>query len=352
MMKSMTTVFRGLAAALFLLLTGLNGCGYKTLPVAPQAMIPAPVRDLSYELTDKGVTLRWTYPAKTVTGKDVAEIDTFLLYRAVVPADDYCETCPIPFGPPLDLPGGILPDKGSRVGSHVETLLRPDDMYFFKIRSRTGWLSESEDSNLVSFVWQNPPAAPGGLTAEAKDGVISLRWQRVSSHLDGSPLKGEARYQVSRSTGGAAFATLGGVVSETVFADKKVEQGRKYAYRVQALAVHDKGLVGGGFSRTVEASPADETAPEPPAKVKAARTASAVKVYWDKGTEKDLAGHRIYRRVGEAAPEMIGEVKEPDNLFEDKNPPEKGTKVFYSVSSFDQSSPPNESQKSAEASVR
>jgi hypothetical protein len=352
MMKIAPTVFRGLTAALLLLTSGLTGCGYKTLPVAPQAMVPKPVADLSYELNEKGVTLHWTYPAKTVTGQDIAEIDSFLLYRAVVPAEDYCETCPIPFGPPVTLPGGILPDKGNRAGIHAETLLRSGDMYFFKLRSRTGWLSESEDSNIVSFVWQNPPAAPAGLTAEAKEGVIRLRWLPVTTHLDGSPLQGEVRYQVSRSTGGAAFEQIGGVLREPAFADKQIEPGRKYAYRVQALTAHDKGLVGGGFSQPVEASPADETAPDPPANVKAARTASAVKVYWDKGTEKDLAGHKIYRRIGDGQPELIGEVQEPDNLYEDKNSPEKGSKVFYSVSSFDQSSPPNESLRSAEAGLR
>lgn len=352
MMKSMTTVLRGLAAALLLLTGGLSGCGYKTLPVAPQAMIPASVRDLSYELTEKGVTLRWTYPAKTVTGEDIAEIDSFFLYRAVVPADAYCKTCPIPFGPPISLPGGILPEKSSRAGSHAETLLRPDDMYFFKIRSRTGWLSESEDSNLVSFVWQNPPAAPAGLTAKAGEGEIRLRWQPVSTHLDGSPLKKPVTYQVSRSTDGGPFANLGRLLTEPACTDNEAQLGRKYAYRVQALTEQGKGTVGGGFSQTVQAGSVDRTPPQVPAQVKAARTASLVKIYWDKGEDKDLAGHRIYRRSGEAAPELIGEVNEPYNLYEDKNPPPKGAPVFYSVSSFDQSSPPNESQKSAEASLR
>jgi fibronectin type 3 domain-containing protein len=152
--------------------------------------------------------------------------------------------------------------------------------------------------------------------------------------------------------GGAAFVHLGSPMSETAYSDRQVEQGRKYAYRVQALLAHDKGLVGGGFSRAVESTPADQTPPQPPLNVKAARTASAVKVYWDKGTENDLAGYRVYRRIGEAAPEMIGEVKEPNNLFEDKNAPEKGVKLSYLVSSIDQNDPPNESQKSAEASVR
>jgi hypothetical protein len=65
-----------------------------------------------------------------------------------------------------------------------------------------------------------------------------------------------------------------------------------------------------------------------------------------------VAGHHVYRRLGERGPELLGKVMEPYNLFEDKNPPAKGGKAWYSVSSFDLSSPPNESQRSDEASLR
>ncbi|MGX9727884.1 MAG: hypothetical protein ACTFAK_11360 [Candidatus Electronema sp. VV] len=244
----------------------LGGCGYKTLPVAPSAMIPRPVTDLSYELTGNGAVLRWTFPDRTVSGEKIAEIDSFLLYRAEVPEGDYCETCPAPFAAPVTVAGGSLPDKGSRQGSWEEGPLRPGYIYLFQLRSRCGWLSESEDSNLITFRWEKPSAAPKQAAAPA-------------------------------------------------------------------------------------AAP-DLTPPTPPSNVTAARTAAAVKIFWDAGADKDLAGHKVYRRVGEGQPEQIGEVKQPYNLYEDKNPPEKGSKVFYSVSSFDQSSPPNESKPSAETSLR
>jgi hypothetical protein len=255
MMKIAPTVFRGLAAALLLLTSGLTGCGYKTLPVAPSAMIPRPVTDLSYELTSTGAVLRWTYPDRTTSDSKLAELDSFQLY-------------PIPFGSPVTLPGGELPSKGRRQGSWEDSPLRPGNMYLYMLRSRSGWLAESEDSNVISFVWEKPSAA-----------------------------------------------------------QKKVAA-------VSAPAATDR------------------TPPEPPSNVTAARTASAVKVFWDAGKDKDLAGHKVYRRVGDGKPELIGEVKQPYNLYEDKNPPPKGSKVFYSVSSFDQSSTPNESKRSAEASLR
>jgi hypothetical protein len=265
MMKSMTTVFRGLGTAL-LLLAGLNGCGYKTLPVAPSAMIPRPVTDLSYELTGNGAVLHWTFPDRTASGEKLTELDSFQLYRAEVPVEDYCETCPIPFAAPITVAGGSLPNKGSRQGSYEDNPMQAGNRYLFKLRSRTGWLSESDDSNLISFVWEKPTVA-------------------------------------------------------------------------QKKAPVSKPVL-------------DRTPPEPPSNVTAARTASSVKVFWDAGEDKDLAGHKVYRRIGEGKLELLGEVKAPYNIYEDKNPPAKEVKVFYSVSSFDQSSPPNESKPSAEASVR
>ena len=63
-------VFLSLPAAL-ILLTALGGCGFKTLPVAPQAVVPVPITDLRYELSEKGVTLYLSYPIETVTCKNI-----------------------------------------------------------------------------------------------------------------------------------------------------------------------------------------------------------------------------------------------------------------------------------------
>jgi hypothetical protein len=266
MMMNTPTVFCGLAAALFLV-AGLSGCGYKTLPVSPQAMTPRPVTDLSHELTSKGAALHWTFPDRTVTNEKLTELDSFQLYRAEVPKESYCDTCPIPFTTsPITLPGGLLPDKGHRQGSYEEGLLRPGTMYFFKLRSKSGWLAESEDSNVVSFVWEKPTVA-------------------------------------------------------------------------QQKAPVNKPVI-------------DRTPPPVPSNVKAVRTATSVKIFWEEGTDKDMAGHKVYRRLGDGKPDLLGEVMMPYNIYEDKNPPAKGSKVLYSVSSVDQSNPPNESQRSAEASLR
>ncbi|MCI5222278.1 MAG: hypothetical protein D3924_06290, partial [Candidatus Electrothrix sp. AR4] len=121
----------------------------------------------------------------------------------------------------------------------------------------------------------------------------------------------------------------------------------------QAFSEYDEEMVAGELSSALEVSVLDQTAPSSPANVKTARTAMSVKIFWDQGTEEDLAGYRVYRRLGnETIPEMIGVVEVPYNIYEDLDAPEKDVYVYYSVTSFDTSDPPNESEHSAEADVR
>ncbi len=209
------SVFYCLLLGLFSL-TGLIGCGYKNMPVAPQALVPESINDLRYELTDQGGVLHWSYPTRTVSSEDITKIDSFLLYRAEVPTGTYCDTCPVPFGKPIKLAGGNIPgQEGEKTAKYELTLLRPAHKYFFKIRSRTGWLTPSGDSNQVTFTWETPPAAPDGVVAEVGDSSIILRWQPVTSHLDGTSINRKVMYQVSRRLGRGSFENIGSLLTST-----------------------------------------------------------------------------------------------------------------------------------------
>ncbi len=344
----------GLLVGLFLL-TGLSGCGYKNMPVAPQALVPEPISDLRYEVTKQGgAVLHWSYPTRTVNGEDITEIDSFLLYRAEVPTESYCDTCPIPFGKPVKVEGGSIPEReGRKSGRYEIGSLRPAYQYFFKIQSRTGWLTPSADSNQVSFTWETPPVRPNGFLAEMYDNRVVLRWQPVADYIDGTPIKKPVTYQISRSVDGGSFENVGDPLISPKYVDREVGGGREYAYRAQALTEYNQEMVAGDFTKVIKVRVLDQTAPASPENVKAVRTEAVVKVFWDPGTEEDLAGYRVYRRVGvEIAPELVGVVKVPYSIYEDFDAPEKDVYVYYAVTSFDKNDPPNESKRSAETDVR
>lgn len=321
------------------------GCGVKNNPVPPQHVVPNPVLDLKAEVTDQGAVLSWSYPRETVTGETVEEIEGFALCRAEIPVDSYCKTCPIPYSAVIEVPGGLLAD-GGKTASYEAKDLRPGNLYFFKVRSQSGWWRESKDSNEVSFLWQTPPLAPEGLTATAGDGRNSLQWQAVTRLRDGASLTVPVRYQLYRGVDNGSMAQLGGPLAATAYTDSEVENGRTYTYQVQAANTYAHGTVHSALSATVQAKPLDRTPPPVPAGVEGIRTEVGVKLYWDQIEFDDLAGYRIYRRAPGGEIVRVGEVFLPYTMFIDSKAP--GGTLLYSVSAIDRRNPANESARSEE----
>ena len=149
--KTVLTVILGLVFVL-----NLGGCGYKTPPLPPEAVVPQAITDLRATITDAGLLLEWSYPRRTIRGRNLARIDNFELYRAEVPLDQVCADCPLPFGRPLIIAGGELDPKEGRTGHYDYTNLRPGHTYSFKILARTSWWAAGHDSNIISITWPPP----------------------------------------------------------------------------------------------------------------------------------------------------------------------------------------------------
>jgi len=325
------------------------GCGFKDKPVPPQHVVPKAVLDLQTELDERGATLSWSYPRETVTGDAVEEIESFALYRAEIPAAEYCKTCPIPYSAAIEVPGGAMAPNSGKTAIYEVGDLRPGNLYFFKVRSQSGWWLESQDSNEVSFFWQTPPLAPEGLTATGGDGKNTLQWKPVNQLRDASPTTAPIQYQVYRSVDDGPFAKVGEPIAAASYVDAAVENGRAYAYQVQAVNVYSQGAVSSALSASATANPLDRTAPPPPAGVEALRTEVGVKIYWDHVEAADLAGYRVYRRVEGGSPVLAGEVLLPYNIFVDAKAPNGS--LVYSVASIDAQNPANESARSVEIRV-
>lgn len=351
MMKTVSGVHRAgallLVGALF-----FGGCGYKTLPVPPENIVPKAIEDLRYSVDEKGVVLTWSYPVETIQKTDLTDVASFEVYRAVVSLDSYCATCPIPFGEPIVVPGGMMSKDGRRKGTYESALLRSGEKYFFKVRSRTSWWAASADSNIVTFVWHMPAKAPEGLQAAGGDSSVRLQWQPVTQLMNGQQPDLPVRYQVLRSLDGKEFAELGAVGTETNYTDSSVQNGRKYFYKIQSVLQVSGNDVDGGTSEVTTAVPVDLTPPEAPTGVTVVATLKGFKIFWENSPAKDLQGYHIYRRAADQKQkERIGDVEARYTIYEDNTVSAEG-KYYYSVTAYDRMQPANESSSSVEATSR
>ena len=339
-----------------ILLTGTlflaGGCGYKTGPVPPDTIVPKAIEDLRYSVSEKGVTLTWSFPTETIRGTDLSDISTFDVYRAVVPVKDYCPSCPIPFSEAVKVPGGIVDPEGKRQAVYETALLRSGHKYFFKVNARTSWWAASADSNIVSFVWYIPTRAPEGVTVNGADSSAKISWQPVTKLMDGQDITYPLLYQVQRSKDNAAFSNIGNPTGETHFVDTALKNGEKYYYKIQSILMVNNDAVSGGLSESVSVTAVDQTPPAPPTGITVVETAGGIKIFWDKSHEPDVKGYRIYRRSASAKKaKQVGDISAVYSIFEDTNVSKDGS-YYYSVTAYDKMNPPNESDRSREAGVR
>ncbi|MDX1775687.1 MAG: fibronectin type III domain-containing protein, partial [Desulfobulbales bacterium] len=335
-----------------LLISLLPGCGKKTALVPPRKLVPVAVNDLHYTLDEEGVTLKWSYPTKMENSDVLQTITGFEVVRAVIPAGEFCQGCPVQYEEPVEIEGGRLPEPGkTRTASFRETYLQSGYRYFYKIRSRSGGLYASRDSNVVSFTWNDPPKAPKELHLESGDKAITLSWEPVRVNIKETPLAQEPVYQVYRKNAASDFAAVGRPVQEPAFKDLELENNKTYFYRVRAGLVSAGSLQTGPASLVVSGMPRDLTPPGQPRHLVAVKIPAGIKLVWQAVGGEDLAGYRIYRREDEnGVPGLIAEVGPDRNQYIDEAVT-YGRKWFYAVTAFDTARPGNESLPAEEVFV-
>ena len=340
------------AVTVILFITLLSGCGRKRALVPPQKLVPVRINDLRYVLHEYGVTLKWSYPTKMENGDKLQAIESFEIYRAVIPEEEFCQGCPVQYEEPVEIDGGRLPAaKGTRTAEYTEGFLQNGYRYLYKIRSRAGWWYPSGDSNVVSFVWALPPKAPRDLRVEAGDRSVSISWDPVTENIESKPLEDSVMYQIFRKRGNEDFVALEEPVQEPEFIDAGLINAEHYSYKVHAIVAHGDTLQPGDAGRVVTVVPWDQTPPPQPQHLVAADIADGVKLAWQAIQGADLAGYKIYRREDKSdVPELIAEVAPDQNQYIDQSMT-TGRKLFYTVTSFDAAQPVNESLPTEEAVI-
>jgi hypothetical protein len=361
------------AVALGLLLLALAACGRKGPPVAPERRLPAAVADLSATVASEGVRLSWTLPRLRVDRSPVKDLRRVEVYRR--PETDAPAAPPRPailtfgglFGGPTELPGfdrvaNIVlaePPKepgieiaGSQVRFTDAQGLTFGQRYTYVVVAIDAQGRPSPPSNRVAVAMTAPPKAPAALTAAVGDRQVLLTWTAPDALEDGSPAAGELLYNVFRTStpgAGPGRPINPEPIAMPSYMDIGVQNDATYYYSVRAQV----GPAGpaGRPTEVVAATPEDLTPPAQPRGLVAVVAGTTVRLAWERVSDPDLAGYRIYRSTtaGRGHQPLTTELQTTTTFVDTTTRP--GQTYYYVVTAVDRSRRANESVPSPEVSA-
>ena len=176
-----------------------------------------------------------------------------------------------------------------------------------------------------------PPATPGDVKAETVAEGVRIRWSGAGPS-----------YRVFRRADGETGLTPAANTAAREFIDRAAELGKTYHYAVQAIAKTGTGEVESELSPEAAVTPTDVFPPGIPSGLTAVPATNSIELAWERVTDSDLAGYRVYRAAPDGDFEKIAETAETPS-YSDRQV-EAGKQYRYAVSAFDKAG--NESRRS------
>ena len=272
------------------------GCASVGEPMYPSLNIPARVTDLRVaEHADK-LVVDFTIPSVTtdaVTLKRVRDVE-LMAGEKRVPVDK-------------DLPGAV------HVEAPVDGFTGKDVLIHVRLVGTKGHASEW--SNPVTATIVPPLAPPTQLKAEGVPEGVKLTWLASA---------GENHFRIYREKGKI------GESDTPEYVDKTTEYGKTYDYAVQGV----NGIADSDLSAHVSILTEDKFPPAVPTGLTASPGINSVELAWDRNTEPDFKGYRVYRAIDNGPFERIADGLEGPS-YSDKSV-EAGKHYRYTVSAVDQ----------------
>jgi hypothetical protein len=340
---------------LLVLLLLAAACGKKSMPLSPDQVLPAPVREFKLSQEGDALVLNWLLPRVNLIGQPLTQVQGCRVYRCDVSGVEAAAQCPTNFVLYADI-DLAYPKQGEVRGEAVlfqDRELAPDRRYYYRVAAYDqdgypgGW------SPTLSHVWGWLPRPPRDLKAAAGDKVVALTWSPVTQLSNGSPARDLAGYLVYRRSGDGAWIKVSPApVTATAYQDVAVLNEVEYTYKIQAVRRVGGELLASGDSPLQVAKPEKLTPPPPLLGLFAVATSQGVELRWESSPAADLAGYRVYRRgPGETefarlTPELLTKPYFVDTRAR------RGQTYYYYVTAVDSTRRANESLPSEEAAIR
>lgn len=302
----------------------LTGCGYIGDPLYPALNIPNRVIDLSALERGSNLDVNFTIPPLTTEGLPVKQIGGIDLRlgpnSGPFNAEQWASTAT-----KIEVP---VPEKSGPVHSTVPVGPYIGQEVIVGVRAINAKGRASEWSNFVTISIQPPLATPTELTSEAVPQGVFLTWKA-----------NETSFRILRKTQDEQRPTQIGATTEKQYLDAQTQYGKTYEYWVQGV----NGEAQSEYAGPVSIKPEDRFPPSVPSGLTASAGLQAIELAWERNTEADFKGYRVYRATADGPFEKIGDLIEGPSFSDNKV--ESGKRYRYAVSAVDQLG--NESERSA-----
>ncbi len=299
----------------------LWGCGYIGDPQPPALNIPMAVTDLRAAETGDRIVVNFTLPALT-TEQTVLKQPGRIELRAGPPpekldVDSWS-------GGATEVP--VTADKFGALETSFPVGRFAGSRILVALRSAGPSGRFSKWSNLVTLQVVKPLPAPVDVKAESAAGGVELTW-RLPEQRPG------VVFDVLRKGEREKELLVAGSTDRNSFVDTGAQYGAKYEYAVEATEKAGDSKAVGDRSALVSIVPEDKFPPAVPAGLTVLAGMHSAELNWERVTDRDLAGYRVYRAEGDGAFERISDTLAAPG-FSDKGVT-SGRKYRYRITSID-----------------
>jgi hypothetical protein len=304
----------------------LTGCGYIGDPLYPALNIPNRVIDLSAIERGSNLDVNFTLPPLTTEGLPVKQISAIDLRLGVTDSGPFNAEQWAGASTKVEVP---VPEKIGPVHSSVPVGPYIGQEVIVGVRAINGKGRASEWSNFITIRIQPPLSTPTELTREAVPQGVFLTWKAAN----------EPSFRILRKAQDEQRPTQIGATTEKQYLDGQTQYGKTYEYWVQGV----NGEAQSEYAGPVSIQPEDKFPPAVPSGLTASAGLQTIELAWERNSEPDFKGYRVYRATADGPFEKIGDLIESPSLSDNKV--ESGKRYRYAVSAVDQLG--NESERSA-----
>jgi hypothetical protein len=305
----------------------LCACGYVGEPLPPALNIAMPVTDLQALQYGDRLVVDFTIPPLTTEGlvfKQLGKVDL----RAGPAGEPFDADAWSRSATPLEItvsePGAVHAEFPVKpfIGRNLVVGVR-----VVNTRGRaSGW------SNMVALEAVQPLPTPAEVVAESAPQGARITWKSPESAFRLYRRGPDDKSPVAIATG-----------EGTEYSDTTAQFGTRYEYLVQAI----RGRAESEISAAAAVTPQDIFPPATPAGLSAVSGLNSVELVWERNTEPDLRGYRVYRAAdGEELQLLADGVDAP--AYSDRQV-ESGRKYRYAIRAIDQDG--NESTMTATVEI-